>query len=108
MSLKAERSDRQAPFGLKHINNKRESGKRGFRFPLFRAPPGLWECGNRVVGDFQGLWTRRKTCFWFSSASTVRHFHSPTLHAGRFWAASKLANNRRLAACIRRAASVSP
>src|SRR5579864_7191461 len=107
MSLKAERSDRQAPFGLEHINTKRESGKRAFRFPLFRAPPGLWECGNRVVCDFQGLWARRKTCLWFSSASIVRHFHSPPLHAVRFFCASKLANKRRFASCIRRAASVS-
>src|SRR5207302_556938 len=45
--------------------------------PLFRASPGLWECGNRVVCDFQGLWETRKTCLWFSSFSIARHFHSP-------------------------------
>src|SRR5437764_11221375 len=55
MSLK--RSEATAGFSFpRKINNKRESGKPGFGFPLFRASPGLWECGNRVVCDFQGLW----------------------------------------------------
>src|ERR1700676_3607012 len=57
MSLKAgaERSAAKSPFriGFESKNNKWESGKRVFRFPLFHASSGLWECGNRS-GDFQG------------------------------------------------------
>src|ERR1700730_6816902 len=53
-----------------------ESGKRAFRFPLFRASSGLWEWGNRE-SDFQGLWEARETWVWFSALSIARHFHSP-------------------------------
>src|SRR5690349_688697 len=42
-----------------------------------RWSPGLWECGNRVRCDFQGLWETRETRLWFSSFSIARHFHSP-------------------------------
>jgi hypothetical protein len=80
MSLEREQSDPLPGLlsGLKqkHPNRERESGKRGVRFPLFRSSSRLWECGNRVVGDFQGLWARWETCFWFSTASMARHFHS--------------------------------
>src|SRR5260370_37453596 len=62
MSLKAgsEAIRRQASFLIRfggRKNSKRESGKPAFGFPLFRASPPLWKCGNRVVCDFQGLWT---------------------------------------------------
>src|SRR5450755_3390718 len=83
MSLEAgaKRSAAGFPFliWLNSKNNQWESGKPAFGFPLFHAEQRLWECGNRVVCDFQGLWARRKTCLWFSSASIARHFHSPSV-----------------------------
>ena len=73
-----------------------------------RSPPGLWECGNRD-SDFQGLWETRETCFWFSSFSIARHFHSPFVavifHA--LCLRSKLANSFCFSFCILRAAVVS-
>src|SRR5437879_13878545 len=37
----------------------------------------LWECGNRALAISKGGGKRWKTCFWFSSFSMARHFHSP-------------------------------
>ena len=70
-------------------------------FPRPVAAVGMWESRS----DFQGLWARRKTCLWFSSASTDRHFHGPPVHAVHLRSGSKLANKRRLACCILCAAS---
>jgi hypothetical protein len=28
-----------------------------------RESPGLWECGNRAFGDFQGLWETTENLF---------------------------------------------
>jgi hypothetical protein len=49
---------------------------------------------------------RRETWFWFSSFSTVRHFHGPFRfrHALRRW---NLVNSFRLASCISAADRVS-
>ena len=69
-------------------------------FPLLVAAAGMWESRS----DFQRLGARRETCFWFSSASTVRHFRR-RLHAVLF--CRKSANNFCLAACMACAASVS-
>lgn len=38
-----------------------------------RSPPGLWECGNRVFGDFQGLWETMGNLFLVFLV-----FHSPS------------------------------
>jgi len=65
---------------------------------------GMWESHS----DFQGRWETRETCFWFSSFSIARHFHSPvrTFQRGVF-APAKLANSLVLACCIFVAAAVS-
>ena len=73
-------------------------------FPLFHSSSRRWEWGNRRFCDFQGLWARRETCFWFSSASMARHFHR-RFHAVLFCRIS--VNNFRLASCIRMATVVS-
>ena len=64
----------------------------------------MWESRS----DFQGRWKTRETWFWFSSFSTVRHFHNPlpAVQHGVL-AGVKLANSLCLACCIRRAAAVS-
>jgi len=65
---------------------------------------GMWESRS----DFQGRWETRETCFWFSSFSIARHFHSPLLAFQRgVFAPAKLANSLLLACCICRAAAVS-
>ena len=71
----------------------------GFGFWVLREeqPSARWECGNRAFCDFQGRWEERKTCFWFSSLSTARHFHR----------ASGLASPVLLRRCASRAPAVS-
>ena len=58
----------------------------------------MWESRS----DFQGRWKTRETWFWFSSFSTVRHFHNPlpAVQHGVL-AGVKLANSLCLACCIR-------
>ena len=58
-----------------------ESGKPAFGFPLFHPPssPELWKCGNLACfwRDFQGARGKEwEACFWLSTLSTARHFHS--------------------------------
>ena len=65
---------------------------------------GMWESRS----DFQGRWETRETCFWFSSFSIARHFHSPLPCVQLFvFVHAKLANSLLLACCILLAAAVS-
>ena len=73
-----------------------------------RSPPGLWECGNRALAISKGGGKRWKTCFWFSSFSMARHFHSLfalALHALRL--SCSRANSFFFSFCILCAAAVS-
>ena len=73
-----------------------------------RSSPGLWECGNRVRCDFQGLWETRETCLWLSSFPIARHFHRPLrrcLYA--VCLRPKVANSFCFSFCIRLALDVS-
>ena len=76
-----------------------------FSSRLVAGAVGMWESR---FGDFQGLWETRKTCFWFSSFSIARHFHSPVRLAFMPSASARsCANSFCFAFCIRRALAVS-